>query len=166
MSTEAVADTSFLIDWARYSKRVLIFELFNLIWIPEPVLNEVKSASTLEWVAQSIASGKMAYLPEFPEYREAALRLMAVSRRFPIRGLDYPEAYCIALAESKGYIVLSENGGAYAAQYLFVKAKVWRAFDVLYELVKRGKLSREDVLKYQDETYHRFSRRDLQRLGL
>ncbi|MEZ0319503.1 MAG: PIN domain-containing protein [Pyrobaculum sp.] len=166
MSTEAVVDTSFLIDWARYSKRELIYELFDLVWIPEPVLSEIKSASALEWVAQSIASGKMAYLPEFPEYREAALRLIAMSRRFPVRGLDYPEAYCIALAESRGHVVLSENGGAYAAQYLFTRAKVWRAFEVLYELVKRGKLSREDVLKYQEEAHHRFSRRDLQKLGL
>ncbi|AFA39967.1 hypothetical protein Pogu_1940 [Pyrobaculum oguniense TE7] len=166
MSTEAIADTSFLIDWARYSKRDLLFHVFQLVWIPEPVLAEVKSAATLEWLSRSLASGKMALFPELAEFREAALRLISFSRRYPVRGVDYPEAYCLSVAETRGYVVLSENGGAYAAQFLYSRARVWRAFDVLIELMGRGLLSKEDILKYQEETAHRFSKRDLQRLGL
>ena len=165
MSTEAVADTSFLIDWARYSKRDLLFQLFQLVWIPEPVIAEVKSTTTLEWLSQSLAKGRMALLPEFAEFREAALRLVSISRRYPVRGLDYPEAYCLSVAEARGLIVLSENGGAYSAQFLYSSAKVWRAFDVLAELARRGLLTKDDVLKYQEETGHRFSKRDLQTLG-
>ena len=166
MSTEAIADTSFLIDWARYSKRDLLFQLFELVWIPEPILAEVKSTNTLEWISQSLARGKMALFPEFPDLREVAVRLVSISRRYPVMGLGFPEAYCLAVAEARGYVALSENGGAYSAQFLYSRAKVWRAFDVLAELVRRGVLTRQDVVKYQEETAHRFSRRDLQALGL
>ncbi|MGC9171138.1 MAG: DNA-binding protein, partial [Thermoproteus sp.] len=33
--TDAIADTSFLIDWARYSKRDYLWRLFDLVYIPE-----------------------------------------------------------------------------------------------------------------------------------
>ena len=46
--------------------------------------------------------------PELTNYREEALRLMELSSRYPVRRLDYPEAYCIAVASERGYIVLSE----------------------------------------------------------
>ncbi|ABP50835.1 MAG: hypothetical protein OWQ51_09375 [Pyrobaculum arsenaticum] len=137
-----------------------------LAWIPEPVLAEVKSTNTLKWISQSLAGGRMALLPDFPDLREAAVRLVSISRRYPVRRLDFPEAYCLAVAESIGYVASSENGGAYSAQFLYSRPTVWRAFDVLAELVRRGILTRQDVVKYQEETAHRFSRRDLQALGL
>jgi hypothetical protein len=109
------------------------------------VLNEVQSERTLTWVADRLASGHMSLLPLLPEYRDRALRLVELSRRGPARGLDFPEAYCIAVAEDRGYVALSENGAAYAAQFLYTTARVWRAYEVLWELRRRG-LVPDDVI--------------------
>ncbi len=112
MPTDAIADTSFIIDWVRYSGRDLLFRLFSTVWIPEPVLNEVRSENSLSWITGKLAEGKFALFPELTNYRDEALRLMELSSRYPVRRLDYPEAYCIAVASDRGYVVLSENGGA------------------------------------------------------
>ena len=53
MSTNAIADTSFLIDWAKYSKRDLLFKIFDTVWLPEAVLNEIKSENTVMWVVKT-----------------------------------------------------------------------------------------------------------------
>lgn len=58
MSTNAVTDTSFLIDWARYTKRDLLFSIFR-VSIPESVLGEVKSENTISWIAQKLAEESM-----------------------------------------------------------------------------------------------------------
>ncbi|MGC9020673.1 MAG: hypothetical protein ACP5KE_05635 [Candidatus Methanodesulfokora sp.] len=58
MSISAVADTSFLIDWARYTKRDLLFSIFK-VSIPESVLGEIKSENTISWVAQKLAEENM-----------------------------------------------------------------------------------------------------------
>nr|KJR73775.1 MAG: DNA-binding protein [Thermoproteus sp. AZ2] len=157
----AIADTSFLVDWARYSKRDLLFRVFDVVWIPEAVLGEVRSEPTLTWISEGLASGSMSLMPELPEYREEAFRLMEASRRY--KRLDYPEAYCIAVAAARGLIALSENGAAYMAQYTIVNARVWRAFEVLWELRRRGLIGSDEVYIYQDETRHKFPRVDLER---
>ncbi len=136
------------------------------MWIPEPVLNEVKSEGTLSWITNKLAEGKFALFPELGNYRDEALRLMELSTRYPVRRLDYPEAYCIAVSSDRGYVVLSENGGAYASQFLYARARVWRAFEVLAELLRMGLIDKSEFYKYERETLHRFSRRDLERLGL
>jgi hypothetical protein len=41
MSIKAVADTSFLIDWARYTRRDFLFSIFT-VSIPESVMGEIK----------------------------------------------------------------------------------------------------------------------------
>jgi|YelNatPaOPRAMG01_1025707.scaffolds.fasta_scaffold08264_10 predicted nucleic acid-binding protein len=163
--TNAFADSSFLIDWARYSKRDLLFAIFSTVWVPEAVLNEIRSERTLSWVTEKMALGVIALFPDLPNHRETALRLMEESSRYPVRRLDYPEAYCIAVASDRGYIVLSENGAAYAAQFLYARAKVWRALEALLELIRRGLVEREEVYRYERETLHKFPRRDLERLG-
>ncbi|ABO08433.1 hypothetical protein [Pyrobaculum calidifontis] len=166
MSTEAIADASFIIDWARYSRRDLLFKVFDVVWIPEPVLGELRSERSVMWVAEKLAAGVMALFPELPNYRDEALRLMEMSGRYPVRRLDYPEAYCIAVAGDRGYTVLSENGAAYAAQFLYARARVWRALEVLIELEKRGFIDKSEIYRYEEETKHKFPRRDLQMLGL
>ncbi len=160
---ETIADASFLIDWARFSLRDLLFRLFRVVWIPEDVLSEIQSESTLMWVAEHLASGDMSLFPTLPEYRDRALRLVELSRRGPTRGLDFPEAYCIAVAEDRGYVVLSENGAAYAAQFLYTTAKVWRAYEVLWELRSKGMVPDDVIFTYQEETKHKFPQGDLQK---
>ncbi|MCU7787828.1 DNA-binding protein [Pyrobaculum sp. 3827-6] len=164
MSTNAIADASFLIDWARYGKRDLLFDVFEVVWVSEPVLAELHSEGTVMWVSENMARGRIALFPELPNYREEALRLMELSGRYPVRRLDYPEAYCIAVAGDRGFVVLSENGAAYASQHLYARARVWRALEVLGELARRGLVGRDDFLIYERETRHKFPRRDLERI--
>ena len=53
---------------------------------------------------------------------------------------------------------------AYLAQFFTVKdVKVWRAFEVLVELLRLGKIVK-DFLKYQEETNHKFPKRDLEKV--
>jgi len=104
MSTEAIADASFIINRARYSRQDLLFKVFDVVWIPEPVLGELRSERSVMWVAEKLAAGAMALFPELPNYRDEALRLMEIGGRYPIRRLDYPEAYCIAVADDRGFV--------------------------------------------------------------
>jgi len=43
----SVADTCFLIDWSRFSLRDILFELFDVVAVPEQVLAEVRREETL-----------------------------------------------------------------------------------------------------------------------
>lgn len=163
----SIADASFLLDWARYSKRDLIFRVFNLIWLPESVLAEIKSEPTISWLANNLAADRMAIYPEIRDVRDEALRIIELSRAYPARTLDYPEAVCLAIGKAEGFIVLSENGGAYAAQFIYLKeVKVWRAFEVLLELLRGEFIEKSEFHRYQEETFHIFSRKDLERIGL
>jgi len=155
------------VDWARYSKRDLIFELFQAIYLPESVLNEIRSEATIYWIVDNMVRDRIYLFTETPEVREEAIRVMRESRRYPIKSLDYPEAVCLVVGKMLGVIVLSENGGAYASQYIFLRGvRVWRAFEVLAELYRRGLVDRSEFARYQVETHHRFSRRDLEGLGV
>ncbi|MEM4970067.1 MAG: hypothetical protein QXE01_02315 [Sulfolobales archaeon] len=110
---------------------------------------------------------RIALFTETPEIREEAMRIMRISRRYPVRSIDYPEAICLSIGKALGITVLSENGGAYASQYIYLKGiRVWRAFEVLLELYRRGLIDVSEFIRYQEETHHRFSRRDLRVLGI
>jgi len=74
-----------------------------MVWIPEPALGELRSERDVMWVAEKLAAGAMALFPELPNYRDEALRLMEIGGRYPVRRLDYPEAYCIAVAGNRGF---------------------------------------------------------------
>ncbi|QGA53981.1 DNA-binding protein [Sulfolobus sp. E5-1-F] len=167
----AIADTSFLIDWVRYSKRDLIFHIFDLVYVPESVFNEVRSERTLLWIAQGLESNKLAIFPELPQIRDEALRLVYETRRLPLRPVDYPEAYCVVVGKVLRYTVLTENGGAvalvnYYKEYMDVK--VMRALEVLVELHRNGLVTdiRNEIKEYSRETGHMFSNKDLSYYGL
>ncbi|AET31742.1 hypothetical protein [Pyrobaculum ferrireducens] len=167
---EAIADTSFLIDWARYSRRNLLYTLFTVVNIPESVLAEIFSENTLAWITEGLASGKMALFTETEELVTYARRVVSLSRALPMRGVDLPEAVCLAAGVRFGYTVLTENGGAAMAPSFVQElsgVRVMRAVDVLHALAQRGVISlREEIERYQAETGHRFAKRDLRRLGV
>jgi hypothetical protein len=164
MSISAVADTSFLIDWARYTKRDLLFSIFK-VSIPESVLGEIKSENTISWIAQKLAEENMYLFTETSDLREEAFRIIEMSRRYPVKSIDYPEAVCIAIGRKHNYIVLSENGGAYMSQFIYLKdVKVWRAFEVLLELYNRKMIDKDEFIKYQVDTFHEFPRKDVERI--
>ncbi|MCC6030583.1 MAG: DNA-binding protein [Desulfurococcales archaeon] len=164
----AIADTSFLIDWIRYSKSRLIFRLFEVIYIPESVLTEIRSERSLTWIAEGLEEGGLAIFPELPDISREALNLVARSRRLPIRPVDYPEAFCLVAGRRLDLTVLTENGGAIAlASYdpEYSNVKILRGIDILYLLWRSGLINsfKDELEIYQQETKHIYSRRDLDR---
>jgi hypothetical protein len=152
-----------LVDWARYSNRDLLFELFDVVHVPESVLREIKLPPAVDWVAEGLASDKMALFTETPDLEEEARRIMAMSRSRPLKRVDFPEAVCLAAGLRFGYVVLTENGGAYfAPRVLGIAVEVWRAFEAIVEAWRAGHISDvvEELRRYERETLHLFRRRD------
>ncbi len=164
----AITDTSFLIDWIRYSKSKLIFKIFSIIYIPENVLNEIRSERTLIWISEGLEEGSLAIFPELPDISREALELVARSRRVPIRPVDYPEAFCLVVGRRLNFIVLTENGGAIALKSYdpeYSGVEVLRGIDVIYRLWRLNYLNsfKDELELYQRETKHIYSRKDLVR---
>ncbi|MEM1597395.1 MAG: DNA-binding protein [Pyrobaculum sp.] len=136
-SREAIADTSFLVDWARYSKRDLLFSVFEVVHVPESVLREIKLPPAIDWVAQSLAAGKMALFTETQDVENKARELMALSRGKPLKRIDRG-----SMPRRRHRIRLhraDRNGGAYyAPRVLGLGVTVWRAFEVLVEAWRLG----------------------------
>jgi predicted nucleic acid-binding protein len=165
----AVADTCFLIDWAYWRYRDILFDLFQTVFVPEAVLREIKSEKTLEWVAINLASGRLALFTETPDVIELAIRIVERSRTISsLRGVDIPEAICLALGKLRGYIVLTENRGALMAADVLEELSgvvVWRSLEVIREAIRRRIIicDPEQVFKlYEEETRHRFPRSELE----
>jgi hypothetical protein len=166
----AVADTSFLIDWIRYSKSKLIFKIFDVIYIPESVLAEIRSERSLLWIAEGLEKGGLAVFPELPDISREALNLVSKSRRLPVRPVDYPEAFCLVVGKRLDLVVLTENGGAIALKSYdpeYSSVIVWRGIDVLHALWRAGYVNsfKDELELYQQETKHIYSRRDLAKYG-
>ena len=162
-SREAIADTSFLVDWARYSGRGILFEVFDVVHVPESVLREVRLPPAVDWVAEGLASDRMVLFTETAEVEAEARRIMAMGRGRPLKRIDLPEAICLAAGLRYGYVVLTENGGAYfAPRVLGIGVAVWRAFEVIVEAWRRGLVGDlvGELRRYEEETLHLFRRRD------
>ena len=176
MLRRAIADTCFLIDWSYYSRRDLLFRLFDVVYVTESVLDEVGYDPTITWVSERLADGRMALLTESPQASSEAYRLMALSRLEPrMRDLDYPEAVCLALARALGAAVLTENRAAVLAPRLIEECRgvtVWRSLEVIRELILRGHIACEPTRdavarvfrEYMEETRHLFSSSELSRV--
>jgi len=166
----AIADTCFLIDWARYRGRDLLFKLY-VVYVPESVLREVKSESTIAWIASRLASGDLALFTETESEVEEARSIVERSRRMPnMPGVDLPEAVCIAVGRRRGYVVLTENRGALKFVELaedYAGVTIRRSLEILSQLQLRGHL-RPDCgdpalrfREYEEDTKHLFPRKDL-----
>ena len=165
---QAVADTCFLLDWVRFSRRDLLFDVFTVVWLPEPVLGEVRSGDTLSWISERLAQRKLSLIPELLELRARALSLMtAVVSRLSVPLVDYPEAYCIEVGRELGAVVLTENRGALAVPRVlqdYSNVVVWRSLEVLAQAVRLGRADCDVFDKYRDEALHEFPRRDLEKV--
>ncbi len=166
----AIADTCFLIDWARYRGRDLLFKLY-IVYIPESVLREVKSETTIAWIASKLASGDLALFTETESEVEEARSVMERSRKMPnMPAVDLPEAICIAAGRRRGYVVLTENRGALKFVELaqdYSGVTIHRSLEILLELQLKGYLQpdcRDPALRfreYEEDTKHLFPRKDL-----
>ncbi|MEM0278186.1 hypothetical protein [Pyrobaculum sp.] len=165
---QAVADTCFLVDWVKFRRRDLLFAVFDVVWLPEPVLSEVKSEDTLDWVASKLAERRMALLPETPELRAEALSLMAeASARLSAPLVDYPEAFCLAAGRRLGAVVLTENRGALAVPRVlpqYAGVEVWRSLEVLAKAVEAGAADCSAFDEYREDAVHEFPKRDLEKV--
>ena len=172
-NTFAVADTCFLIDWARYRRRDILFRLFRVVFVPEQVLNEVKSENTIAWIAHGLAQGVLAlYTPSSDEVEEAH-RLIEQSHLHPqMPPMDLPEALCLVVGRRRGYIVLTENRAALLAPRLLRElrgVRVWRALEILLEAARRGIIRpdcdnpRSLFDEYSNDTLHIFPSKALNR---
>ena len=137
--------------------------MFRTVHVPESVLKELKLPPAVDWVAEKLAEGSFALFTETEEIELRAKEIMALSRGRPLKAVDYPEAVCLAAGERFGYIVLTENGGAYfAPRALGLMVSVWRAFEVIVEAWRRGLLHdlEGELRRYEEEALHLFRRRD------
>jgi len=165
----AIADTCFLIDWASWRRRDVLFQLFRAVFVPESVLNEVRSEGTLEWLVNALARGSLALFTETPGVLEQALQLVERSRLIPgLKRIDIPEAVCLVVGRLRGYVVLTENRGALMAADVMEELSgvtVWRSLELIAEALRRGILRMRPVeafKEYELDTKHRFPRRDLE----
>ena len=166
----AVADTCFLIDWASWRRRNVLFSIFRTVFVPENVLKEVRSENTIEWIASSLASGSMSLFTETSEELSLAREIVERSRMIPsMRYIDIPEAICLALGKLRGYFVLTENRGALMASDLIEELSgvtVWRSLEVITRAISMGVIAASDPLtvfrEYEEDTKHVFPRSELE----
>jgi len=154
-------DTCFLVDWALYSKRDLLFRAFQYCYIVEDVMDEVRSERTVEFLAEGLANGFFVIYP-FRRDLEAIVREIITTTDPRVRRLDPPEAYALAIGLREGVVVLTENKGALALVKYVEKYRgitVWRSYELLVELARRGLINlNEELTRYERETGHRFPR--------
>ncbi len=164
-------DTCFAIDWARYRRRDILFRVFDLVYVPEEVLREVRSESTLSWMVSSLSEGHMVIFTPTTSEVEEARRLVEYTRSLGhVPNLDMPEAICLVAARRQGYIVLTENRAAFFVPRLipgYQEVRVWGALEVILTAIVEGVLEPPCSSptyyfdEYSRDTLHLFSRRKL-----
>ncbi len=169
----AVADTCFLIDWARFRLRDALFGVFRTVFVPESVLREVKSENTIAWISSNLAARRLALYTETEDEVEEARRLVLETRRMSgVVPVDLPEALCLVAARRNGFVALTENRGAVMLPDFmdsYSGVLVWRALEVLLVAQKRGVVEFDcdnpyGVFQaYESDTRHVFPRQDLNR---
>ena len=170
-----VMDACFIIDWARWSGRDLIWKAFSTGFVPEIVLREIVSPSSLGLLRRWIVEGWLTIYPHSSELESEAVRLMLELRRDPrIPRIDAPEAVCVVIARRIGAVALTENRGILRAYQLTPErlkpAVVWNSLRLLAYLYSKGFLDAESfyqlVEEYEEEVKHRFSKREVRRVAL
>ena len=165
-----VMDACFVIDWARWRRRDLLWRVFSTGFIPEPVLREVSTPTPLRALREWMVAGWLTVYPTSRELEDEAIGLILEMRRDPrIPRIDPPEAICVAIARRIGAVVLSENRGVLRAYQLarerLAPVVVWNSLRLLAHLYARGLAAASSFLdlvrEYEDEARHAFSRREV-----
>jgi len=169
----AIADTCFLIDWARYRRRDLLFKLFNVVYVAESVIREIKSENTISWISGMLAENKLALYTETSDEINEARELIDKARIIPgMIHIDLPEALCLVIGKRRNYTVLTENRGAIMSTEFIDKYKdvvVWRALEILLAGHLNGYLNvdcanpEKIFLEYEEDTLHIFPRKDYEK---
>ncbi|MCH1772146.1 MULTISPECIES: hypothetical protein [Metallosphaera] len=169
-STKAIADTSFIIDWTKYDKRDLLFKYYDIVFIAESVLNEIRTELPLIWISTWMSNGRVKVLEENAGVRNKALLVVDRTRELPVRSADYPEAVCVVLGKELSLDVLTENGGVFSALEImedYQGVRALRGIDVLYNLSKKGIIDfKSEVQNYMTMTKHTYTRELIRRYGI
>ena len=171
----AIADTCLLIDWASYRKRDILSKIFTSIFVPEQVLDEVKSESILAWITENFARGTLILFTPTPDIVQEAQNLVKIVAQIPwARKIELPEAICLATGRLYGYTVLTENRGALMVKEILPEyhtVRIYRSIDILREaMLKRiiNVSTREEILAeleiFNKDTGHIFRDRDIEEL--
>jgi len=162
----AVADTCFLVHWLRFRGRERLFEVFDSVAVPVIVLDEMGVRGRV-MLAPWLASRRAFLIPRINEYEVEALRLVEFSRSQRLPTLDPPEAYCLAAARRRGYVVLTDNKAPkHLVQALseYSGVRVLDSLDVLALIYSGGLV--EAVKAYEEDTGLVFSRSRLRAYGI
>ena len=162
----AVADTCFLVHWLRFRDRERLFEVFDSVAVPVIVLDEMGVRGRV-MLAPWLASRRAFLIPRINEYEVEALRLVEFSRSQRLPTLDPPEAYCLAAARRRGYVVLTDNKAPkHLVQALseYSGVRVLDSLDVLALIYSGGLV--EAVKAYEEDTGLVFSRSRLRAYGI
>jgi|GEM_PF-2337263 predicted nucleic acid-binding protein len=156
-----VIDTSFLIDWAKYSKRYLLSKVYDKIIMLSKILDEIKSEDTLIYIVSEMERQFFIYVDVTSQIENRAMEI--INQSLKIKRVDLPEALCIAYAEKFGYDVLTENMGAIRFPSFVKRVK---AIDVLVEMYSGCLINdlKEELENYMRETKHRYSDEEIWRV--
>ncbi len=168
----AVADTCFLIDWARFRRRDLLTKLFNKIVVTQHILDEVRSNYTIEYIASLIASDKLLVYPITPSVERFVMDLVSFALRDPrIPRVDEPELYALAIGYLLKLPVLTENRGAIRLAQLhpeLVNLEIYGALEILEKAIADKLVNVDSCLElfmeYTNDTKHSFPKRRLNKV--
>ena len=169
-----VLDACFIIDWSRYRRRKLLSKLFDIMYIHEEVLAQIRSIVAIEYVTELMARGTLRLYAwsdtdevEFVRLREE------VSSDPRIPAVERPDILCLIIAKSLNAILLSENVGIHRiVQYSprYKDANVWTALEVLENMVYKELITirnEEEFLdyirEYEEDTAHKFRRKRVEK---
>ena len=168
-----VADSCFLIDWARFGRRELLANLFEAIFVHEEVLAQLRSPSAVDFASRLLARGVLRLYPWSLAEEELYLRLrdeVALDPRIP--SLERPDLLCLVIAYETGAVLLTENLGILRVIQFhptFSRVTAWTALEVLEQLVYRELAEVRSVgdflnlvAEYCEDAKHVFSRKRLE----
>jgi len=168
-----VIDACFIIDWSRYRHRDLIKGLFDILYIHEEILAQLRSEISISFTSRLLAEGKLRLYPWTQSDEDEFLLLRSEIIANPrIPSLERPDLLCLIIARRANAILLSENIGIHRVIEFhprYRNVKVWTALETLEHLVYRGliTLSSEEefmrfVREYEQDTNHIFRKRRIE----
>lgn len=165
----AVADSCFLIDWAKYKKRDILRGIFKSVFITIDVMNEITSEETLSMVSEYLADGFFVPITLTNTEREKVHELMiSYIKDDQAPTIHEPEASAVVFALNHGIeVVLSENTALKYRRWISKNPDVWGALDVLKKALIDGLITTPNIKKefetYSQETKHLFRKKDIEK---
>jgi len=163
----AIIDSCFIIDWSKYRKKHLIKNLFDLIYIHEENLSQLKSFEAINFTSDLFNSNILRLYPWSMRDEDEYIRLrneLTLNSRIP--SLERPDLLCLIIAKNTNGILLSENTGIHrVTQYhpRYMSVKVWTAIETIENMIYHGILEitninefKEYVNEYENDTGHIF----------